>query len=125
MKEYSVHSRLCPSHNVLEGISNKWCILILTLLSQKIYRFGELKRELAGISPKMLTQVLQKLEKYGFVKRELFPETVVRVEYSLSPLGHELSVILSSLTEWTEGRMKEILAAEEDFAGRHAEISCP
>src|SRR3990167_4250233 len=115
MKEYSVHSRLCPSHNVLEGISNKWCILIITLLSKKIYRFGELKRELTGISPKMLTQVLQKLEKYGFVNRELFPETILRVEYSLSPLGKELSVILESLTEWTEGKMKQIIAAEEEF----------
>lgn len=124
MKEYSVHSHRCPSHNVLEGISNKWCILIIILLSQKIYRFGELKRELSGISPKILTQVLQKLEKYGFVNRELFPETILRVEYSLSPLGKELSVILNSLTEWTEGKMKQIIAAENEFLKRNPVSSC-
>jgi DNA-binding HxlR family transcriptional regulator len=48
--EFSVYSEKCPSRNVLESISDKWSILIINFLSKKIYRFGELKREIGGIS---------------------------------------------------------------------------
>ncbi len=56
-KEFSVFSEACPSRNVLEGISDKWSILVITLLQNKAYRFGELKRTIGGISPKMLTKL--------------------------------------------------------------------
>lgn len=114
-KEFSVYSEKCPSRNVLEGISDKWSILVINLLFQKIYRFGELKREIDGISPKMLTQTLQKLEKYGFLERQSFPVLPMKVEYELTPLGKELSSILHSLTEWTEKNMKQITLSEKNF----------
>ena len=114
-KEFSVYSDKCPSRNVLEGISDKWSILVISLLSQKVYRFGELKREVGGISPKVLTQTLQKLEKYGFITRESFPVLPMKVEYALTPLGKELSFILNSLTNWTEENMKLITLAELKF----------
>src|SRR5688572_5050742 len=107
--KFSVYSEKCPSRNVLEGISDKWSILIINLLFQKVYRFGELKREIDGISPKMLTQTLQKLEKYGFLTRQAFPVLPMKVEYELTPLGKELSSILHTLTEWTEKNMKQIV----------------
>lgn len=108
-KEYSVYSEHCPSRNVLAAISDKWSILLISILSHKTYRFGELKREVGGISQKMLTQVLQKLELYGLVARESFPVLPMRVEYSLTPLGRELSVILTMLTAWTETNMHQLL----------------
>jgi len=114
-KEFSVYSERCPSRNVLEGISDKWSILLINLLFQKVYRFGELKRKIGGISPKMLTQTLQKLERYGFVKRQSFPVLPMKVEYELTPLGQELSSILSSLTNWTEENMEKIILAETEF----------
>jgi DNA-binding HxlR family transcriptional regulator len=117
-KEFSVYSQYCPSRNVLEGISDKWSILMISLLLQKTYRFGELKREIGGISPKMLTHTLQKLEKYGFVSRQAFPERVMKVEYALTPLGQELSKILQVLTVWTENNMKHVLKAEKKFENR-------
>lgn len=113
--EFSVYSEKCPSRNVLEGISDKWSILVINLLSKKIYRFGELKREVGGISPKMLTQTLLKLERYGFVGRQSFPVLPMKVEYSLTSLGRELSIILNSLTTWTETNMNEIIQAENRF----------
>jgi DNA-binding HxlR family transcriptional regulator len=105
---FSVYAERCPSRNVLEGISDKWSILVINLLRQKVYRFGELKREIGGISPKMLTQTLQKLERFGFVTRQEFPVLPLKVEYTLSPLGQELSVILNALTTWTEANMENI-----------------
>lgn len=113
--EFSVYSEKCPSRNVLEGISDKWSILVIILLSKKIYRFGELKRKIGGISPKMLAQTLQKLERYGFVGRQSFPILPMKVEYSLTRLGKELSIILSALTVWTETNMNEIIHAENEF----------
>ncbi|HGK7611648.1 TPA: transcriptional regulator [Legionella pneumophila] len=113
--DYSVYNEKCPSHNVLEGISDKWSILVISLLSQKIYRFGELKREIGGISPKMLTQTLLKLERYGFVQRQSYPVFPMKVEYSLTRLGKELSAILVLLTRWTETNMDKIIKAEKTF----------
>ncbi len=113
---YSVYQPKCPSHNVLEGISDKWSILTMITLMNGPIRFGELKRQLLGISPKMLTQTLKKLEKYGFVSRVAEDELVLKVEYSLTTLGIELSHILQSLTQWTELKMPIISESMQAFA---------
>ncbi|CAM3030890.1 transcriptional regulator [Legionella steigerwaltii] len=118
-KKFSVYQELCPSRNVLEKISDKWSILIITILLNKTYRFGELKREIGGISPKMLTQTLIKLERLGFIVRQSFPVLPMKVEYSLTPLGGELGVILSSLTAWTEKNMTTIMFAENKFVATY------
>ena len=115
MNMFSVFSSRCHSHNVLEGISDKWSILLITCLSGKTLRFGELKRHLDGISAKVLTQTLQKLEKYGFILRNDFGSMPMKVEYSLSDLGQELNAILTRLTQWTEANMEKIMASEQDF----------
>jgi DNA-binding HxlR family transcriptional regulator len=120
-KDFNVYAEACPSRNVLEGISDKWSILILNLLSNNVYRFGELKRAIGGISPKMLTQTLQKLERYGFVIRQSFPVLPMKVEYGLTPLGKELSQILGSLTVWTEDNMQTIIQSEKDFISNQIE----
>ena len=114
-KEFSVYSEKCASRNVLEGISDKWSILVINLLFEKVYRFGELKRDIGGISSKMLTQTLQKLERYGFLARQSFPVLPMKVEYGLTLLGKELSAILHSLTEWTEKNMQQITSCEKNF----------
>ena len=114
-KEFSVHSEQCPSRNVLEGVSDKWSILVIRILFTRICRFGELRREIGGISQKMLSQTLQKLEKYGFVMRQSFPVLPMKVEYSLTHLGEELGGILNSLADWTEKNMNTIIQNEKDF----------
>ncbi|HHT0594288.1 TPA: winged helix-turn-helix transcriptional regulator [Legionella anisa] len=114
-KNFSVYNERCPSHNVLEKISDKWSILIINILLNKTSRFGELKREAGGISPKMLTQTLMKLERFGFIVRHSFPVLPMKVEYSLTPLGNELGIILNSLTTWTEKNMDAIMLAENEF----------
>ncbi|KTC75419.1 Uncharacterized HTH-type transcriptional regulator ytcD [Legionella bozemanae] len=114
-KNFSVYNEQCPSHNVLEKIGDKWSILIINILLNKTFRFGELKREIGGISPKMLTQTLMKLERFGFIARCSFPILPMKVEYSLTPLGKELGSILNSLTTWTEKNMNRIMLAESKF----------
>ncbi|KTC76041.1 transcriptional regulator [Legionella birminghamensis] len=120
-QKFSIYAEQCPSRNVLEKISDKWSILTVSILLKNTYRFGELKREIGGISPKMLTQTLNKLEGIGFIARESFPVLPMKVEYSLTPLGRELANILGSLTSWTEENMDKIMRAERQFA----EAQCP
>jgi DNA-binding HxlR family transcriptional regulator len=115
--KFDVYNEHCPSRNVLGVISDKWSILVINLLSKKIFRFGELKREIGGISPKMLAQTLKTLQRYGFISRQDYPGVILKVEYSLTSLGRELSLHLASLTDWTERNMQEIMHAVKKFDG--------
>lgn len=113
--KFDVFNENCPSRNVLETVSDKWSIQVIHILSEQVYRFGELKRKIGGISPKMLTQTLRSLQKYGFIERQDHSGLILKVEYSLTILGRELSLLLSSLTHWTENNMLEIMQAEKTF----------
>ncbi len=115
IEQFNVYKEQCPSRNVLELVSDKWSVLLISILLERTYRFGELKRELEGISAKVLTQSLVKLERYGFIARIEFPVLPMKVEYSLTVLGKDLGEILHSLTLWTEKNMNSILRAETQF----------
>lgn len=114
MQSADVYNALCPSRNILSAISDKWSILILKLLLANTYRFGALKRQIGGISAKMLTQTLLKLERMGLVTRVVYPVLPLKVEYFLTPLGKELAVIVEMLTSWTEKNLSTIMACQQD-----------
>jgi DNA-binding HxlR family transcriptional regulator len=81
-------------------------------------RFSELRREIGGITQKMLTQTLRGLERDGLVKREAYATVPVTVEYSLTPLGHSLAEAVHTLRTWAYAHMDEIEAARDEFAAR-------
>ena len=68
-------------------------------------RYGELKRAIIGITPKMLTQVLRELEADELVIRKVYLEVPPRVEYSLTPTGKELIPFIKQLRSWGEKQM--------------------
>ena len=111
----SVYNENCPSRKVLEIISNKWVILIIDLLSEKTYRYLELKREIEGISQKILTQTLRRLEVCGFVQRREYQTLPLKVEYSLTQLGRSLSKIFARITVWSEKNIDAINQAQKGF----------
>jgi len=111
-----VYYDTCPSRQVLELISNKWTILIIGMLAEKTYRFGELKRGIRGISQKVLAQTLRILERHGLVLRRSYPVLPLKVEYSLTPLGKSLSVVCHELTHWAETHIEEINEAQNMHA---------
>ncbi|WP_294146717.1 helix-turn-helix domain-containing protein [uncultured Selenomonas sp.] len=101
----------CPVATTVALIGSKWKLLILRDLLQRAWRFNELKRDLDGISQKVLTDSLRSLEEDGIVERIVFPEVPPHVEYRLTPLGESMRPILDSLREW--GRQyKEQLESE-------------
>ena len=90
----------CPSRTVLDHVTSKWGVLVIIALSQEDLRWGELRRTIEGISEKMLASTLRTLETDGLVHREAQATIPPRVDYSLTPLGHELADRLLPLMGW-------------------------
>ena len=90
----------CPVEATLELIGGKYKTLILWHLSDKKLRFSQLRREISGITPKMLTQQLRELETHALVHREVFPIVPPKVEYSLTDLGRSLMPLLVAMRDW-------------------------
>lgn len=87
----------CPLSECLSIIGGTWTPNIIWYLSAQSRRFSELKDDLQGISPKVLTQRLKKLEAEGVVHREVMPTSPPTVEYSLTPLGNELKPAIEAI----------------------------
>ena len=88
--KYNVYAAQCPTRQALDRIADKWTALIVDLLSQRTYRFGELRRSIEGISHKVLVQTLRSLERDGLVHRQPIASNPPTVEYSLTELGRTL-----------------------------------
>ena len=90
----------CPFATTVSLIGSKWKLLIIRNLLQCPWRFNELKKNLEGISQKVLTDSLRSMENDGLVIHTVYPEVPPRVEYSLSELCLTLKPILDSMVEW-------------------------
>jgi DNA-binding HxlR family transcriptional regulator len=90
----------CTVERALEVIGGKWTTLILRDLLQDTKRFGELRANLTGISPKTLTDRLRGLENEGIVKRTIYPEIPPKVEYRLTKKGQALGKIIDEMAAW-------------------------
>jgi DNA-binding HxlR family transcriptional regulator len=90
----------CPVATTVSLIGSKWKLLIIRNLLQRPWRFNELKKNLEGISQKVLTDSLRSMEEDGLITRTVYPEVPPRVEYALSDLGQSLKPVLDSMVEW-------------------------
>lgn len=90
----------CPVATTVQLIGNKWKLLIIRNLLNRPWRFNELKKDLEGISQKVLTDSLRSMEEDGIITRTVYPEVPPRVEYALSELGETMRPILSSMEQW-------------------------
>ena len=105
----------CPMAACMEILGGAWTPNLIWKLSGDPRRFGELMRDIPGISPKMLTARLRDLEKKGVVVREVVATSPPSVEYSLSELGRELVPVINSIvrvgTKIREGTSHRAIAA--------------
>lgn len=90
----------CPVATTVSLIGSKWKLLIVRNLLERPWRFNELKKDLAGISQKVLTDSLRSMEEDGLITRTVYPVVPPRVEYALSELGESLKPILDSMVAW-------------------------
>ncbi|WP_097982451.1 winged helix-turn-helix transcriptional regulator [Streptomyces sp. f150] len=106
---------MCPSRLILEHVTSRWGVLVLVALLERSYRFSELRREVGGVSEKMLAQTLQTLERDGFVHRDAKPVIPPRVDYSLTPLGIGAAEQVSALGRWIERQVDAVQAARAAY----------
>jgi len=111
----------CQVRQILDRVADKWSLLVIALLENRRLRFTALRREIDGVSQRMLTVTLRSLERDGLVKRTVHPVVPPRVEYELTPLGGTLHATIRSLVTWTEAHQEEIAAARSEYDRRAAE----
>ena len=92
----------CPVATTVALIGSKWKLLIMRNLLSCPWRFNELKKDLEGISQKVLTDSLRSMEADGLLTRTVYPEVPPRVEYTLTELGYSLRPILEAMRVWGE-----------------------
>jgi DNA-binding HxlR family transcriptional regulator len=121
---YNVYDVNCPTRRILEILADKWTSLVIVALAPGTKRFQQLRREIQGVSQKMLTQTLRTLEHDGLVARVAYPTVPPKVEYSLTALGRTLTEPLASLHGWAERHVKEVEAARASarLTGRVARL---
>ncbi|VWC92965.1 HxlR family transcriptional regulator [Burkholderia lata] len=103
------------TRQILDRIGDKWSLYIIATLNDGSRRFNELKREIDGISQRMLTLTLRGLERDGLVTRTVFPTIPPRVDYALTPLGETLLAPVMTLVMWAEKNKQPIAQARERF----------
>lgn len=87
----------CPVATTVALIGSKWKLLIIRNLLARPWRFNELRKNLEGISQKVLTDSLRSMEEDGIIIRTVYPEVPPRVEYSLSELGESMRPIIDAM----------------------------
>jgi DNA-binding HxlR family transcriptional regulator len=110
----------CPMDYILRMLMGPWTTYIVyNLRTYGPQRFGELKRRVAGVSAKMLTERLRTLEGAGLIKRDYEATIPPKVTYSLTARGHELDEVLGGLADVAIRWQAEDAAAK---ANRNAEL---
>ncbi|MBL0969342.1 MAG: helix-turn-helix transcriptional regulator [Brevundimonas sp.] len=116
-----VFSAQCPTRELLDRIADKWTVLLLTMLERGPSRFNALKREVDGVSQKMLSQTLRQLERDGLVSRSVDASVMpVAVTYALTPLGGTLVTAIQPMIDWAERRITAVRDARRTYDDRQA-----
>lgn len=105
-------ARITP---VLNRVGDKWSMQIVMALGSGSRRFSELKREIDGISQRMLTLSLRGLERDGLISRHVTPSIPPRVDYQLTELGLSLREPVRALGAWASEHIDCIRAAQQRF----------
>jgi len=109
----------CELRDLLDRLGDKWSLLVVELLGHGVLRFSELKRQIDGISQRMLTLTLRHLERDGLITRTVHPVVPPRVDYELTALGRSLLDAVQPLVSWSREHRPTIAHARADF-DRHA-----
>nr|WP_324829216.1 helix-turn-helix domain-containing protein [Qipengyuania sp. Z2] len=117
---FDVYSDSCPARLVLDHLGDKWALLILHRLAFGPRRFNALRRDISGISQKVLSQVLKRLERDGLLTRTVTPTVPVTVEYALTQMGAQLTERVCPLLRWAEDNMPAILGAQDAYDVKQA-----
>lgn len=108
---------MCPTGQVLALVADRWATPVLFQLGEGPCRSEELRRRLAPVTRKVLTETLRRLERDGLVEREVEPSVPPAVTYAITPLGRSLLGALDGLVEWYRGHAADVAASRSRFDG--------
>ncbi len=118
------HSRDDPVREIMARLGDRWSTLLMLILKAGTFRHATLRRLVTAIaaekaiSQRMLTLRLRALERDGLVQREVTPTVPPRVDYSLTPMGRELTTVFEGLLRWIEARDGQIRQSRRAFEER-------
>jgi DNA-binding HxlR family transcriptional regulator len=115
---YDAYVAECPTRQLLDRVADKWVSLAVNALADGPLRYSDIRRRLASVSQKMLTQTLRHLERDGLVTRTVKPAVPVCVEYELTPLGQSLLPVMRAIKGWAEEHMDEVRTARNAYDER-------
>ncbi|MEW6343767.1 MAG: helix-turn-helix domain-containing protein [Paraburkholderia sp.] len=97
----------CSVEEAMRLLGGRWRLLLVSYLLDGPKRFNDLRRDVPGISQRMLTLDLRALEEAGLIDRTIFPEVPVKVEYRLTEDGQRLRPVVEVMRDfglWLKGR---------------------
>lgn len=103
---------------LLDRVGEKWSLLAVIALREQPRRFNQLRRELSGVSPRMLARTLRGLERDGLVSRSVYPTVPPQVDYALTELGQSLLQPVDALLQWAKTHQPQMDQARSEFDGR-------
>jgi DNA-binding HxlR family transcriptional regulator len=111
---------ICPRYQwAIDIIGKRWTCLILRVLLAGPRRFGQIEDVVGGLSARMLSERLKELEACGIVERRVYPQTPVRIEYTLTEKGRGLQRALDELQRWADAWADEYAAAPAEVLVEH------
>jgi DNA-binding HxlR family transcriptional regulator len=99
-------------------VGDKWSLMAVQLLREGPMRFSRLKREMTGVSQRMLSRSLRHLEREGLVTRTVYPTNPPTVEYALTPAGASLTLAIQPLLDWSLANLDQAIAARARYDQR-------
>jgi len=102
MKMISEKMKACPIDNTFKIVGKKFTIHILrNMIFLNQTRFSEFLESVEGINPKTLSVRLREMEKSGLIKRKIYPDTPIRIEYTLTEKGEGLKSIIMQMAAFS------------------------
>lgn len=97
----AVGEQICPRfHQAIERVGKRWTGAVVRALMDGPRRFGEILDRVPDLHDRLLSERLKELEAAGLVERRVYPETPVRIEYSLTEKGRDLERVIAEVERW-------------------------
>ena len=104
-------------NDILARVGDKWSVRVVMALTDGSRRFNQLRRDIPGISQRMLTRTLRGLERDGLVSRAVTPSVPPRGDYALTALGRSLCDPVARLGNWAIANITKVEAARAVYDG--------
>lgn len=111
---------MCPVEVAIAVLGGAWKLTAVKYLLQRTHRFGELRRAVGPVTPRVLTRQLRELETDGIITRTVYAEVPPRVEYAVTDRGRTLEPIVTALDAWGADYQSALAAGSAQDAARRA-----